>query len=232
MDNLEIKLDERIVDEPSPIAVDVIQLSQEDREKVKLLESQAIIGNRGTIHETIVNKFPDSYKVSGETIDSFINLVPAWGFYFYDQDNLKFVVLVNTDLVKDTRLIPVLLQHEAVEGIMQDKDLDIQSVASQIGVDPETIKNDPYNDAAHYVALYHELKTAHDMGILDEVVEYRRKTAGSIVRDVILPMSKLNGNGSQNPDWKQTFKDSSGEYAKLNFIVPKQIAERIRSNVK
>jgi hypothetical protein len=112
---------------------------------------------------------------------------------------------------------------------MFDRDIKAEDVASQIGIDPALITSDFYNTPAHYVALYHELNLANDMGILEEVVRNQRLMVGAIIRDSFLPMYKLSEDGSPNPNWKPMFKESAKEYADINLSAFMQIANKLRS---
>ena len=151
--------------------INVLNLSPEDLEEIKSLESQAVIGNTEFIRSIITEKYTQSYRYDLEgRLEQRIKYYPAFGGPFVTQGgDLEDASFVNTDLVKNPKIIPVLVHHESVEIVMQNKALDIKDgdgpmdvdhetikdVANQIGIDPEIIENDPINTVAHYIAMYH-----------------------------------------------------------------------------
>jgi len=207
--------------------VDVINLCRADREKADLLKSQAIKGDSPQLKDHITKTAPILYSMHETELDNCINFVPAWSYLQGDQRH----ICLNTGMVNNADFAEIYLHHEAIEAVIGDKNLGIDEIASQLEVDPDLIRADYYNDPAHYVALYHELKLAKNKGMLEDQIKNRRKMIGTVINDSFLPMYKLNDDGSTNPDWQPMFKESAKEYADLNLNIFMQLANRFRAQV-
>lgn len=204
-----------------PPHVDVLHISNEERETIRTLEDKALKTGTGQIIKYIQDTDPEYFEREKESVLKKAKLIPALGFTSRKEGDR---VILNTDLVKDPDIEKIYLRHESVETVMRHKNLDALDVAIQIGIDPAEIIFDDLDTPQHYVALYHQAKLARDMGKTEKMLEELKKTAGKIVGTDILDFAKKE-EVADGTTWQQRFKETGKEHVNKNLKIMQTIVE-------
>ncbi len=143
-----------------------LELSREARDEINTYKKHAFIGNSKQIF----------YRIQ--------MLNQEWGTKFYKhedeiRDSLCFAFIIDYPQFRGqifihnnypTQLIPTGLEHEAVELYFLQHKRHAEQIISVLGLE-EIYAHEPnplVNGAAHYAALYFELKCAQELSILEE----------------------------------------------------------------
>lgn len=200
------------------IHIDVTKLSNTDRIDIMGYESKAFESGTAEIMEYIKKIHPDL----GETWMEYINYVPAYVIL----DNEKEQIILNTDLATDPSVQKIFKRHESVEIVMSRKKLDPFIVASQIGIDPRIIMDDPYNNPEHYVAIFHQAKLAKELGKTDEMINAFKDSLRSFLREVV-PLKARTESLLTGLNVRQCYAYSRDELIRLNINPLEQIVKRV-----